>query len=445
MTHAPGLDILLTTWEGGGNVAPVIGAARRLIAAGHRVRVMADAVVGAEAFAAGAAFTAWHRAPSRTDRDPRGEILRDWEADSDLGGFLLLRDRIMVGAALAYAQDVLDEIGARPVDVIATSEMLLGVMLAAERADVPLAVLSTNVSLLPVPGVPPLGLGLLPARNADERAQHADIAAHFGALLDEALPALNDARATLGMRPVGSIGEQFMVARRHLLATSRAFDFAPDVLPSGLRYVGPLLAEPEWAAATSAHATSDRPLVLVAFSTTFQNQLGAIASTVTAMADLPVEGVVTLGPALAGAALPVAVPVNVRVLDAAPHDALMRRASVVVTHAGHGTVMRALHHRVPMLCLPMGRDQHDNAARVVARGAGLRLDRTADAGEIGAALRRLLGEPSFRTAAARLGASIAAAHRESDLVEELTALAMPGVTAGVRAESVGKGVPCAAS
>ena len=51
----------------------------------------------------------------------------------------------------------------------------------------------------------------------------------------------------------------------------------------------------------------------------------------------------------------------------------MARAALVVTHCGHGTVMRALSHGRPMLCLPMGRDQNDNAARVVARGAGLRL------------------------------------------------------------------------
>ena len=42
-------------------------------------------------------------------------------------------------------------------------------------------------------------------------------------------------------------------------------------------------------------------------------------------------------------------------------------AAAVVTHAGHGTIMRALAHGIPLLCLPMGRDQDDNAARVFAQ------------------------------------------------------------------------------
>jgi len=33
-------------------------------------------------------------------------------------------------------------------------------------------------------------------------------------------------------------------------------------------------------------------------------------------------------------------------------------ADLVITHAGHGTLMRALSHGLPLVCLPMGRDQN---------------------------------------------------------------------------------------
>jgi UDP:flavonoid glycosyltransferase YjiC (YdhE family) len=96
---------------------------------------------------------------------------------------------------------------------------------------------------------------------------------------------------------------------------------------------------------------------------------------------------------------------------------------VAVTHGGHGTVMRALANGVPLLCMPLRRDQADNAVRVAARGAGLTLAAAAPAEEIRAALARLLDEDAFRDAARRLGAAVAAEASSPAVVDELEALA----------------------
>ena len=116
-------------------------------------------------------------------------------------------------------------------------------------------------------------------------------------------------------------------------------------------------------------------------------------------------------------------PANAVVVDAAPHDEVMREASLVVTHCGHGTVMRALAHGLPMLCLPMGRDQNDNAARIVARRAGLRLTPDAEPEATRAALTTLLADTQFTDSAKHLGAAIAAAEHDTALVDELETLA----------------------
>ena len=80
----------------------------------------------------------------------------------------------------------------------------------------------------------------------------------------------------------------------------------------------------------------------------------------------------------------------------------------MVTHAGHASALRPLMAGVPLLCLPMGRDQDDNAARVVNAGAGLRLPRDADPAAVAAGLKTLIEDPSYRAAAAKLGAAITA-------------------------------------
>lgn len=172
----------------------------------------------------------------------------------------------------------------------------------------------------------------------------------------------------------------------------------------------------------------DHVVVLVGFSTTFQNQGVQIARTLEALAGLPVRVLVPAGPELDLAAF--AVPDNARIISSAPHDAVMRDAALVVTHAGHGTTLRALSHGCPLLCLPMGRDQNDNAARVAWHGAGLRLDASADSKAIGEAARALLDEDGYREKAAIMRDGIRAEIAASPLVSELETMA--GAAASVQ-------------
>ncbi len=129
------------------------------------------------------------------------------------------------------------------------------------------------------------------------------------------------------------------------------------------------------------------------------------------------HSVATTGPALEVAKLHA--PNNVTLLPSAPHDAVMKEVSLVVTHGGHGTVSRALWHGLPLLVMPMGRDQDDIALRVEFHGAGLTLPPTASETEIAAAINRLIGEPHFRVAARRLGDSIASEINAAHLVGEM--------------------------
>src|SRR5262249_11217279 len=152
-----------------------------------------------------------------------------------------------------------------------------------------------------------------------------------------------------------------------------AFDFPAESLPPRIRYVGPLISDPHWAAAwTSPWPAGDtRPLAVVGFSTTFQNHAGVLQKVIDALAPLPARVLVTLGGSIAREALRPTD--NCAIIESAPHTVVMRQAALVITHGGHGTVMRALINRLPMLVIPHGRDQNDNAVRVTHRRAGLSL------------------------------------------------------------------------
>lgn len=419
------MKFLITTWEGGGSVAPALTVARKLLQRGHRVRVMSDLCNGADARAVGAEFTPWTRAPSRASRSPESELLKDWQHVGP-DGLRQTMDAVWTGPALDYAGDVLEALRRHPVDLVVTSEMLFGVAAACEAVGQRFACLAANISLYPIPGVPPLGPGLPPAKCEADRALHDELAAFNVALFDHGLPAVNAARAKLGLQPLAHTLDQMDAAERMLLATARAFDFAPAELPARIRYVGPQLDEPAWSEAwSSPFAVADaRPLVLVSFSTTFQDHLGVLQRVIDAAAALPLRVLVTLGGSIGADELRPAE--NVRVLPSARHDAVMAEAALVVTHGGHGTVTRALLHRLPLLVIPHGRDQNDNAVRVTERGAGLSLPPGAGCADIRLALQRLLDEAGFASAAHRLGAQIAREASGSAVVEELEALAAVG-------------------
>jgi UDP-glucoronosyl and UDP-glucosyl transferase len=93
--------------------------------------------------------------------------------------------------------------------------------------------------------------------------------------------------------------------------------------------------------------------------------------------------------------------------------------SAVLTHGGHGTVIKALTAGVPLVVVPLGRDQPDNAARVVHAGAGLRLSKKAGVPALRDAIARVVDEPRYRAAARRMAATLAAERDEGLVVDEL--------------------------
>ncbi|XP_035692514.1 UDP-glucuronosyltransferase 2C1-like [Branchiostoma floridae] len=67
---------------------------------------------------------------------------------------------------------------------------------------------------------------------------------------------------------------------------------------------------------------------------------------------------------------------NTKLMAWLPQNDLLghRKTRAFVTHAGYNGLCEALYHGVPVVCLPLYGDQPANAARVVARGLGVKLD-----------------------------------------------------------------------
>jgi UDP:flavonoid glycosyltransferase YjiC (YdhE family) len=141
--------------------------------------------------------------------------------------------------------------------------------------------------------------------------------------------------------------------------------------------------------------------VLLSFSTVAEQRDPAMLQrALDALAPLPVHVVATTGGIVEPAEL--SAPANAWLTSFADHEQILERAAVVVGHGGHGTMMRALRHGVPVVGIPAkGGDQGPNTQLIEEWGAGLALPPDADVARIRAAVQEVLGSDRFAAEARR--------------------------------------------
>lgn len=144
------------------------------------------------------------------------------------------------------------------------------------------------------------------------------------------------------------------------------------------------------------------------------------AAVLTAVADMAARVLMTVGRDFDPDAL-APVPANVTVRAWVDQEDVLTRCDAVICHGGSGTTYGALGHGIPVGFLPLFADQPANAQAVVRAGAGLVPPGLVDAAgagipHVGRALvpviramaEALLGQPSYRAAARRVAAEMAA-------------------------------------
>jgi len=281
--------------------------------------------------------------------------------------------------------------------------------------------------LIPHPEIPPLGTGLMPAKGPAGRLRDRSAATVANAVFRTAMPALSRARADVGLGPVHDLPDLMSRADRVLVCTSPSYDFAPGSVPPTVRYIGPQLDDRPGEGSGGSWAGSPG-WVLVGLSSTIMLQEGLLQRAADALGQLPVRGLVTTGPAVDPAVI--TAPDNVTVTRWVRHADVLPYCSAVITHGGHGTVMKALIAGVPLVVVPMGRDQPGNAARVIRVGAGVRVRKNASVSALRAAVARVTEDPRYRDGAQRMAARLAAERDDDRAVDELEQVAAGGPAAG---------------
>jgi len=429
-------------FQGGGNVPLILPILGELAARGHRVRVMVGpgvrhsrlpvsasllqrvSKIGAELVR----FDEPEVHPFDDRKYSERSLIVSWTPARFRSPQREARTAVW---APVWSRNVADELRREKADLVVADFVLLGALIAAEAARIPSVALMHTIYPWPVAGVPPYGPGYAPKAGPLGFCRDAIGRAIVSRLwIRNALSPLNSARLLCGLQALRLPLQQYSAARV-LVLVSPAFDW-PARFPANVRHVGtpedrthPIFAREDWLTQGTG------PLVVVSLSTLDQGQSDLLRKILVVLADLPVRALVTLGPALeTGEFEP---PANVRLVGFVSHDEVLPHARALVTQCGIGTLTKSLRHGVPMVCLPLVGDQHDNAARVVARNAGIRLSAKAESGCIRSAIMRVLQNECFQEGALALRSAILSddtpTHQAADQIE-LAACSLEGFRSG---------------
>lgn len=358
--------VVVATAGAGGDLPPLAGAAIALRDRGHDVSFVGDRSVDRLLRSLGVSGRVL---PSEVDLGPRlVEAIRD--AMAATGGDLAAAGPIVQERMTRWAEEaaepVADALGEMQPAVVLTS--LFGVeVLRAVAPNCPWAVLNSTFYIGPSPPRP---------MEDDWGPRAIPLIARYATLIDAADLVLH--------------------------ASDRVFDLGFDELPPGHHYVGPLGT---WEPPGEPPAYLDEPgdpWVLVTISSQLQDDLPLAEAALGSLADKPVRVLATLGPDHDPSEI--APPANARVERTISHAAVLERGRLLVSHAGHGSVMKALWYGRPMVLVPWGRDQPGVAFRAAALGVAEVVPREdASADTLSVAVDRALGDEAMTDEASRHG------------------------------------------
>jgi UDP:flavonoid glycosyltransferase YjiC (YdhE family) len=365
------MKFLIVTLDAGGNQPPAVGIGQELKKRGHTVRILGNAKQRSLFEEAGLTFRTYERTPEPPMEKVTPERVR----------------HRMTQVETAY--DVRAELERESVDAVILDCLLLSGLAGAEASGVKIVVLAHTLYAMIAPFAGKLASFLAPVRDA------------------------------LGLQPLTDDQSPYVTAEAILVTTLQQMEPPGlNVLPQ-THWVGPVLNK---ALSSSFHLPelkeAGAPWILVGFSTGIID--GAVATmrkVLRALSPLDVRILVS-SVGMNGADLEA--PANAIVLPYVPHAEVMDKMSLVISHAGHGTVMAALSRGVPQLCLPMVNDEPLVAERLASLGASLTLSPQAEVEEIRSCVLKMFGDPSYKTKAQQMSSIMKdGAENSADQLEQL--------------------------
>lgn len=205
------------------------------------------------------------------------------------------------------------------------------------------------------------------------------------------------------------------------------FDFPRVELPANFHYTGPL-QDPSGLEPVSFPGISfpfdqltGQPLIYASLGTLQNRKWEIFEAIAEGCLDLDAQLVISLGNPNSEE-LDLNLPGSPIVVPYAPHQQLIEKASLVITHAGMNTTLGALSSGVPLVAIPITNEQPGIAARIVWTGTGevVSLSKLSQ-NSLRKAIEQVLTQSSYKQNALRLQKAIQQAggvKQAANIIEE---------------------------
>jgi len=391
------------SYSGVGHVFPMASLGAELQRRGHSVVYFQRPDLRSRIESVGVVFEGYGEAEM-----PVGSLIRELEEISSMAGpeaFARILEELFRESAAMF-REVPDKARRHGVDLFLIDQVCDAGVVVAKLMEVPYVSLALALPREVEPGVPGWCSPLPYSQEPEMLAKHAVDLEAMLAMSAPLLENVNRLLASQGRAPFAS----FWDAHSQLAIISQlpaCFDFPRKALPPQFHPTGPFH---NGAAAAEIPFPWDRldgrPLVFASLGT-LQNRLPQVFQCIAAaMAELPVQLVLSLGGGLSVEELG-PLPGDPLVVPYAPQRKLLERAALMITHAGMNSALDCIAQGVPMVAIPISHDQPNIAQRIVYHGCGemVLLDQLTPE-TLARAVRQVLDDSRYRERARALSAEI---------------------------------------
>lgn len=385
-----------------GHLNPTTTLGRELQCRGHRVTLLAFPDAERKALSAGLEYL-----PIGLAEAPPGSMARQYETLGRLSGGRAMRFTIQVirDAARLWLRDMPAAVRAGGIEGLVVDQFTPAAATVAEHLGLPYVTLCNALPANREPNIPPLNFAWKYRASSAARVRN-----QLGYFLLDRISApirhtLNAQRLTWKLPPLASAVCDSPLAQ--IAQLPACLDYPRAMLPPHFYYAGPFHNERSGDAVEFPFdKLTGQPLIYASMGT-LQNRVQHVFQTIArACVGLDAQLVISLGSK--DQAVPADLPGSPLVVAYAPQLELLKRASVVITHAGMNTALETLAQGVPLVALPITNDQPGVAARLVYAGAGEMVPLAKLSQErLGAAVQKVFTQPDYRNQAQRLQAEIA--------------------------------------